>query len=119
MNFQLYNDKVWTLPLQCQNAASVVQPFPSGSSPSAVSSNPASLNAEVALGTGGVGFKLILTPKVQASPSLTVTVTNVGMTPAVFVVDVVPDPNILSVAVDDIPADVTTAPQNVPVAPGP
>ncbi len=119
MGFQIYNDKVTTLPLICQTSAGVTQAFPSGSNPVAVSSNPTSLGAIVALGTGGVGFKLVLTPKVQASPGLVVTVTNVGMSPVNFVVDIVADPNMLSVAIDTSATAVTTAPQNVPVAAGP
>lgn len=123
MNFQLYNDKVWTFPLNSQNSAGVAQALPGTANPAAVSSNPASLGAAIiATGppTGGItGRALVLTPKVQASPGLTVTVTNAGMAPVIFGVDIVADPDLLTVAVDTVPADITTAPQSIPVAPGP
>jgi hypothetical protein len=118
MNFQLYNDKVWTFSIKPQNAAGVAQPWPANSSPQAVSSNPASLVAGVQLGSNNT-FTLVLTPKVQVSPGLTVTVTNSGMAPLVFVVDIVADPDLLTVAADTVAADITTTPQNIPVAPGP
>ncbi len=115
MNFQVYNNKIWTFPLRCQNAAAVSQPFPAGSSFAVVSSNPASLTAAATAVTGG--YNLVLTPKVQASPGLTVTVTTAGMAPAVFMVDIVADPNLLSVVVDTTAP--TTTPLAIPVAPGP
>lgn len=114
MNFQLYNDKVWTFPLKCKNAAGVVQPFPPSPTFAVVSSNPASLG--VAVNNFG-GFMLVLTPKVKLSPGLTVTVSNTGMDPLVFAADIVPNPDRLSVDVDTAAA--TTTPQNVPAAPGP
>lgn len=122
MNFQLYNDKIWTFPLKCQNASGI-QPWPAGSNPVAVSSNPASLtasaNAILGFGNAITGYALVLTPKVQASPGLTVTVTNVGMDPVVFTADIVTDPDRLSVVVDSAATDYTTSPQNVPADPGP
>ncbi len=121
MNFQLYNDKVWTFPLKSQNALGVSTALPGTANPAAVSSNPASLGAAIiATGppTGGItGYSLVLTPKVQASPGLTATVSNVGMAPVIFAVDIVADPNLLSVMVDTV-GDTTTA-QNIPTAPGP
>ncbi len=70
MNFQLFNDKVWTFPLKCANSIGP-QPFPTA--PAAVSSNSASLGASVASGPFNVGFVLTLTPKV---PSLAGTYRN-------------------------------------------
>jgi hypothetical protein len=116
MNFQLYNDKIWTFPIKCQNAGGV-QPWPLNANPLAVSSNPASLGARV---IGQVpSLFLELTPKVQVSPGLTVTVSNAGMAPVVFGVDIVADPDMLSVVVDAVAADITTSAQNVPTAAGP
>ncbi len=118
MNYQLYNDKIWTLPLKCQNSAAVAQPFPAGGpTPAVTSSNPASLGASVQ--QSGSGYTLVLTPKVQVSPGLTVTVTNIGMAPASLSVDIVADPNLLTVVIDNVVADATTVPQNIPVAAGP
>ncbi len=116
MNFQLYNDKVWSFPIKCQNASGVAQPFPPGTGPNVVSSNPVSLGAAIGLVSGG-GFTLELTPKVQVSPGITVTVSSVGMDSSAFVVDIVADPNRLSVAIDSAAA--ASVAQNVPTAPGP
>ncbi len=115
MNFQLYNDKIYTFSLHTVNAANVTQPWPSGI-PTVVSSNPASLSATISSVDFVTAFSLVLTPKVKVSPGLTVTVSNTGVAPAVFVVDVVSDPDMLSVVVDSTP---TTVAQNVPTAPGP
>ncbi len=119
MNFQLHNDKVWTFAIKPQNAAGLV-PWPNGSNPSVVSSNPASLGAAVAMGNGQIGqpatYFMVLTPKVQISPGLSVTISNVGMQPVTFAVDVVADPDMLSVTVDPVPF---TTPQSVPTVPGP
>jgi hypothetical protein len=116
MNFPLYNDKVWTFPLKCQNAAGAVQPGPTtGAWPTAVSDNPASLGASVVY--QAPLFNLVLTPKVQASPGISVTVSYVGMASATFTADIVTDPNLISVAIDS--ADVTSISQSIPSAPGP
>ncbi len=116
-NFQVYNDKIWTLPIKCQNSSGVFVAFPSGSNLAAVSSNPASLGAVVT--STILGTNLVLTPKVQVSPGLTVTITGVALAPINFMVDIVADPNLLSIAVDTTPADGTTVSQNVPIAAGP
>jgi hypothetical protein len=122
MNFPLYNDKVWTFPLKCQNSSGI-QPWPAGSNPVATSSNPASLtasaNAILGFGNAITGYALVLTPKVQASPGLTVTVANVGMDSIIFTVDIVSDPGRFSVVVDTADTDYTISPQNVPAATGP
>jgi hypothetical protein len=111
MNFQLYNDKVWTIPLKCKDATGADKPFPT--SPVAVSSNPASLGVAI----GQSPWVLILTPKVQTSPGLVVTLSSVGADGTTFVVDIVADPNRLSVSVDSLAA--TSTVQNIPTAPGP
>lgn len=116
MNFQIFNDKVYTFPIKCHAADNVLQAFPPGYAPSAISSNPASLTVQTGFVSGG-GFSLTLIPKVQGSSGLTVTVSAVGMASNAFVVDIVPDPDLLTVAVDT--SGVTTATQNVPTAPGP
>ncbi len=110
MNFQLHNDKVYTIPLKCQNATGP-QPFPSF--PVAVSSNPDSLGVSIGMGP----FVLLLAPKVKLSPGITVTVSSLGADPATVVVDIVADPDRLSVLIDSAAA--TSAVQAVPVAPGP
>ncbi len=116
MNFQLYNDKTYTFPLQCKNASGVVQPWPTtGAWPVAVSDNPGSLAASVTY--VAPSFKLVLKPMVQASPNISVTVSYIGMGPAIFVADIVADPDLISVAVDA--SGVTTATQSIPTNTGP
>ncbi len=111
-NFQIYNDKVWTFPLKCVSAAGVIQPsFPSGLT--VTSSSPNSLGAAEVLG------KLVLTPLVQASLGITVTISGAGLIPATLTCDIVSDPNALNVVIDMTAIDVTTVNQNVPTAPGP
>ena len=109
----LYNDKVYTFPIHAKNALGADQPW-GATNPLAVSSNPASLGARVIW--QAPDFFLVLTPAVQASPGLSVTVSYNGMASAVLNVDIVPDPDLVSVVIDNSP---TTVPQNVPTNPGP
>ena len=114
MSFQLYNDKVYTFPIAAHNALGASQPW-GATNPLAVSSNPASLGARVIW--QAPSFFLVLTPAVQASPGLSVTVSYTGMASATLGVDIVPDPDLVSVAIDSSTA--TSVSQNVPTAPGP
>ncbi len=109
---QLYNDRVYAYPLVAmQNGATVA--FPAGLS--AASSLPNSLGAAIG-GTESAPI-LYLTPKVQASVGITVTVTGASMAPLVEVYDIVADPNLVSIALGS--GAPTTSAQNVPTAPGP
>lgn len=119
-NFQAYNDRVWTLPaLTLINPATGDPVSTSGIPFTVTSSKPSSL---------GVGFavlplnstNIVLTPLVQNSPGITVTVSSPGLTSASFLVDVVTDPNAPDqIVVDSNQADATSIGQNVPTAPGP
>jgi hypothetical protein len=116
-NFQAYNDKVWTLP-----AITLVNPstnqaaaIPSGTAFAISSGLPNSLG--VGMATGG---HPVLTPKVVQSLAIPVTVSSAGMTPATFLVDVLPDPNApLVIVIDSTQTDAASVLQNVPTAPGP
>jgi hypothetical protein len=117
-NFQLYNDKVWSFPLKWVDPISQATSttFPAGTSFSATSSLPGSLSASVFISSGIAYLKL--TPLVQNSPGINVTVNATAMTSAVQAFDVVTDPATpASVMIDT--ADVSSSPQNVPASPGP
>lgn len=119
-NFQAYNDKVWTLPIKCFNPTTSVTTaaFPSGTAFTVTSSLPNSLS--VAFSGNDNTAWIVLTPKVQASPGISVTVAGTNMVSQTLLVDVVADPAAQNqVSIDTSSSDVTTAPQNVPTAAGP
>jgi len=116
MNFQVYNDKVYILPLKCQSASGAPGAW-GPREPTPVSGNPNSLGATIRW--VDPNYFLVLTPKVQTSPGLSVSVSYVGMASANIAVDIIPDPNLISVIIDSNPANVTSEAQNVPTAPGP
>jgi hypothetical protein len=111
-NFELKNDTVATIPIVTEDAAGNVVPATAGDTFTAVSSLPASLGVAV------TNNALVLTPLVQASPGLTVTVSDAdGLTAATLTVDIVPDLSPTQVVLET--ADATTVPQAPPTAPGP
>lgn len=111
-NLEILNDTVVTIPIQTQDAEGVVVPAPSGDIFTAASSAPNSLGAAIS------GTNLVLTPLVQASPGITVTVTDSsGLVSATQVCDIVADLTPKNIVLD-IAAE-TTAPQPVPTNPGP
>jgi hypothetical protein len=116
-NYELTDDSVVTITIKTTNSAGVVEPYPPGDVFSVVSSNPASLTAAIGKDAGG-NPAVVLTPLVQASPGLTVTVSDsAGLAQFVQIVDIVQD-----VADTNIILDLTTATkvsQPVPTAPGP
>jgi hypothetical protein len=116
-NFELPNDEVVTIPIQTTDSAGTVEPVPTGDVFTAVSSLPASLG--VAIGATASGSPaLVLTPLVQASPGITVTVSDsAGLVQAVQLVDIVPDVTDTNILLDV--ADATHVSQPVPTAPGP
>jgi hypothetical protein len=118
-NFELPNDEVVTVPIQTTNAAGVVEPAPSGDVFTAASSSP---SLGVAIGVTApplpAGPAVILTPLVQASPNITVTITDsAGLKLATQVIDIVQDVTPKNIILDV--ADATSVPQAVPTAPGP
>jgi len=116
-NFEVMNDAVYTVTIKTTNSAGTVEPTPAGDVFTAVSSNPASLR--VAVGTDAAGNPaVVMTPLVQASPGLTVTVSDSsGLAQFVQIVDIVADVADTNIILDV--ADATHVSQPVPTAPGP
>lgn len=115
-NFELSNDTVATITIKTTNSAGKVEPYPTGDVFTATSSSP---SLGVAIGTDAGGNPaLILTPLVQNSPGITVTVTDsAGLTAATQVVDIVDDVTDTNIILDT--ADATKVSQPVPNNPGP
>jgi hypothetical protein len=114
-NYELMDDTIATVPIQTTNDVGVVEPPPTGDTFTAVSSLPASLGVSVV--TSPV-LALVLTPLVQASPGITVTVSDsAGLKVATQLVDIVTDTTPTNVILDL--AGATTVSQPVPSAPGP
>ena len=113
-NIELKDDLVYTFPILTDAASGAAVSPPAGDTFSAVSSNPASLGAAISIVSGNA--MLVLTPLVQASPNLTVTVSDsAGLTSDTVTFDIVQDLTPTSIAL----GTPTTAPQPVPTAPGP
>lgn len=116
-NFELPNDQVVTITIKTQDASGATVPAPAGDVFSVASSNPASLGA--AIGTDANGNPaVILTPLVQASPGLSITVSDAdGLAADTQLVDIVPDVTPTNIVLDL--ADATHTTQPVPTNPGP
>lgn len=115
-NFELPNDEVVTIDIESTNSAGVVEPLPAGDTFTVTSSSP-SLGAAIGVGSAG-GPAIVLTPTVQESPNITVTVTDsAGLTQVVLLVDIVQDVTPTNLVLDV--ADATHVSQPVPAAPGP
>lgn len=111
----LLNDTIATLPIITEDSAGAAEPYPSGDTFSAVSSNPASLTASVVV-VSPTQSNLVLTPLVQLSPGLTVTVTDTsGLPPEILTVNIVADTVDTQIAL----GTVAVVAQPVPAAPGP
>jgi ABC-type Fe3+-hydroxamate transport system substrate-binding protein len=115
-SFELANDTIATFPIIATDAAGAVVPLPAGVTPTAVSSNPASLNVVVNTVSPGV-FTVSMNAMVQLSPGLTVTIGDGTLTTDVQGVDIVADVTPVAAALNL--SAVTFAPQAVPTAPGP
>lgn len=116
-NFELASDEVATITIKTVNAAGSVEPYPAGDVFTAVSSNAASLGAAIGADASG-NPALILTPLVQASPGISVTVSDsTGLVQAVQLVDIVVDVKPTNVVLDI--ADAVLSSQTTPTAPGP
>jgi hypothetical protein len=115
-NFELPNDEVVTISIETTNSNGAVEPVPAGDVFTAKSSS-ASLGVAVSADKNG-NPTLVLTPLVQASPGISVTVTDsAGLAQATLVVDIVPDVTDTNIVLDV--ADATHTSQPVPTAPGP
>ena len=110
-NYELKNDSVDTIPIRGRDSAGDLVPLPTGTTPSAKSSNPAALQATV------VGESLELRALVPTATGITVEVDDGTLTPFTLVVDIVQDVTPTSVALDL--GAVTHTTQPVPPAPAP
>ena len=111
-NFELANDEVATIPILTDDASGAAVPPPAGDVFSVVSSNPASLGAAVS------GSSVVLTPLVQVSPGLSITVSDsAGLSSFTLGVDIVADTTPKAIVLNL--AAVTETLQAVPTAPGP
>jgi hypothetical protein len=111
-NFELANDEVATIPILVDDAAGNPVPPPTGDTFTVTSSNPASLGAAIS------GSNVVLTPLVQASPGITITVSDsAGLTSFAQLVDIVQDLTPKAITLDLAAA--TEVGQAVPTAPGP
>lgn len=116
-NYELPNDEVDTITIKTQNSAGVTEPVPTGDVFSVTSDHPASLGTAIGTDAGG-NPALVLTPLVQVSPGITVTVTDsAGLKMATLVVDIVMDVTPTNIVLDT--ADATHVSQPVPTNPGP
>jgi len=116
-NFELPNDEVVTITIQTTNASGTVEPVPTGDVFTVVSSNPASLGAAVGQDAGG-NPAVVLTPLVQTSPNITITVSDsAGLAALTQLVDIVADVTDTNIILDL--ADATHVSQPVPAATGP
>lgn len=110
-NFEIPNDIIATIPILVDDAAGEPVPAPAGDVFTAVSSSPS-------LGVAINGSSLVLTPLVQASPGISVTVSDsAGLASFTQIVDIVQDTTPKAITLDL--AHVTGAPQPVPTATGP
>lgn len=117
-NFELANDEVATIPILVDDAAGAAVPAPTGDTFTVVSSNPASLGATIGVVAGGTAPALVLTPLVQASPGLSVTVSDSsGLASFTQLVDILEDTTPKAITLDVAAA--TEASQPVPTATGP
>lgn len=116
-NFELPNDEVVTITIKTTNVVGVVEPIPSGDVFVVTSSKPTSLGTRVSTDSAG-NPAIVLTPMVQVSPDITVTVTDsAGLTAATLVVDIVQDVTPTNIILDV--ADAAHVSQPVPANPGP
>jgi hypothetical protein len=116
-NFELPNDEVVTIDIETTNSVGTVEAAPAGDVFTVVSSAPASLGAAIGVGTAGAPA-IVLTPLVQVSPGITVTVSDsAGLAQVALTVDIVQDVTPTNLILDV--ADATHVSQPVPTAPGP
>jgi hypothetical protein len=116
-NIELLNDTVATYPILTTDEDGVGVPAPTGDVFTVVSSNPASLGAAIGATAAG-GPAVVLTPLVQQSPGLSITVSDsAGLTVFTDGVDIVSDLTPKAIGLDT--TNVTTVAQAEPTNPGP
>ena len=113
----LLNDTIATVPITTEDSAGAVEAYPTGDTFTAVSSNPASLGVAIVV-VSPTQSNFVLTPLVQVSPGLTVTISDSsGLPPEILTVNIVDD-TVDTQIVANLGA-VTTVAQPVPTATGP
>jgi hypothetical protein len=116
-NFEILDDTIVTIPILTDDAGGNPVSPPSGDTFTVVSSNPTSLAAVIGATAAG-NPAVVLTPGVQASPNITITVSDsAGLTTFAQLCDVVTDATPKAITLDL--ADATTQPQPVPPNAGP
>lgn len=116
-NYELPNDEIDTITIKTQNSAGITEPVPTGDVFSVVSDHPASLSTAIGVDKSG-NPALVLTPLVQVSPGIVVTVSDTaGLKVATLIVDIVQDVTPTNIVLDT--ADATHISQPVPSNPGP
>jgi hypothetical protein len=116
-NTELLNDAVYTVTIKATNQGGTTVPLPAGLTLTAVSSDPAALEAVIGVDASG-NPAVVLTPLVDASPNITVTISDAaGLTPATKVFDIVIDTTAATLSLDM--TDAAHVSQVSPVAPGP
>lgn len=115
---QIDDDWVMSVPIVTQNSAGAVVAAPAGDTYTVTSSLPASLQAAIGTMADGTTPAVILTPMVQASTGITITVTDsAGLASSVSLWDIVQDVQATQLALDV--SDATHVAQPVPTNPGP
>lgn len=115
-NFELKDDNVATITIQTADASGAIEPIPAGDVFTATSSSP-SLGVSIGVDASN-NPALILTPLVQVSPGITVTVKDsAGLAQAALVVDIVADTTDTQIVLNTAGAVLSTQP--TPTAPGP
>jgi hypothetical protein len=116
-NFEIPNDEVFTFTIHTATATGTIEPAPAGDVFAVVSSNPTSLGVAIGVDASGAPA-LIVTPLVQLSPGISVTVSDsAGLAQDVQMFDIVADVTPTNVVLDL--AGGTHTAQPVPTAPGP
>lgn len=117
-NYQLFNDKIASVPIVFKDGLGNPITQPEGDGFSVANVSPNSVTASMSFtGANNVGPHLNLVPKVQTSPGLVVTVTDTLGHVVSIPFDIVGDPNAVVMVADM--ANITTTSQAVPSAPGP
>ncbi len=113
INYDLKNDSIDTIPIMGRDAAGDLVPLPTGTTPTVVNADPASLQAVVN------GSNLVLNALVWpvAANGIRVEIDDGSLTPQVMIVTIVDDLAPTSVGLDV--ANVTHASQPVPAAAAP
>jgi hypothetical protein len=95
-HFELPNNEVATITIKTTNSAGAGEPYPSNDVFAVTSSDAASLRATIGADASG-NPAVILTPLVQVSPALTITVTDsAGLAQAVQIIDIVASSGVLA-----------------------